>query len=41
MCIKAVEQKPEALESLPDHFKTEDTCKDAVRREPYALGVYP
>ena len=38
MSEKAVEDKSEALEHVPDHFKTEEICKEAVRREPYDLG---
>ena len=41
MSEKAVEDKSEALEYVPDHFKTEEICKEAVSREPYALGHVP
>ena len=41
MCEKAVEDDPEAIEYVADHFKTKEMCKEAVCGEPYALGHIP
>ena len=41
MCEKAVEDEPETLRYIQDHFKTAEICKKAVRREPYSLAYVP
>ena len=37
MCEKAVEDEPETLEYVPNHFKTQGMCEKAVENEPYSL----
>ena len=37
MCKAAVLIEPPSLEIVPDHFKTQDMCNEAVRREPYYI----
>ena len=41
MCEKAVEDKLEALEYVPEYFKPEKMCKEARCRGPYALRDIP
>ena len=38
MCNEAVHIEPCSLTYVPDHFKTEEMCSDAVEKEPYRLG---
>ena len=41
MCEKAVEDEPEALEYVPNHFKTQEMCERAIENEPYSLKFVP
>ena len=34
MCERAVEDKPENLEFVPDRFKTQKMCEEAVTHTP-------
>ena len=37
MCEKAVENKPETLEFVPEHLKTQEICKEAIYMRPWPL----
>ena len=43
MCEKAVEDKPEALEFVPDHFKSLGMCERAVEssKDPWQVNDVP
>ena len=42
MCIKATKVDPWQLQDVPDHFKTQDTCDNAVVMEdPWLLRYVP
>ena len=41
MCIKAVDEKPCALECVPDQYITQEMCNKSVRRELYVLDYVP
>ena len=41
MCITGVEVDPWQLSDVPDHFKTQEMCNEAVRIEPNALRFFP
>ena len=41
MCVKAVEDEPEALEFVPDHLKTKKMCEGAVEVSPWQLKYVP
>ena len=41
MCIKAVENEPETLEFVPDHFKTQEMCERVVENVPGVLEFVP
>ena len=34
-------KNPEILKFLPDHLKTKEMCKDAVKKLPYLLRYVP
>ena len=34
MCERAVEDEPETLEFVPDHFKAQEICDKAVEEDP-------
>ena len=38
---KTVEDEPETLEYVPNHFKTQGICERAVENEPYSLKCVP
>ena len=35
LCKKAVEDEPETLEYVPDHFKTQEMCIKALEENPW------
>ena len=37
MCIKALEIDPWLLHAVPDHFKTQEMCNEAVRDDSFSL----
>ena len=41
MCIKAVEKYLSNLAYVSDYLKTQKTCDDSVRRDPYSLKHVP
>ena len=41
MCIKADEIDPWQLGDVPNHFKTQDMCDDAVWGDPFSLQFVP
>ena len=41
MCIKAVEKEAEALEDIPEHFKTQEMCIKTVGKEAERLEHVP
>ena len=41
MCVKAVEDEPEALEFVPDHLKMKKMCEGAVEISPWQLKYVP
>ena len=41
MFEKFVEDEPETLEFIPDHFKTQEMCERAVEDDPYSLQYVP
>ena len=41
MCERAVWLGPSVLQLVPDHFKTQEICDDAVRDESFSLQYVP
>ena len=41
MCEKAVEDEPESLEYVPNHFKTEEMFEKAAEDNPWSLEYVP
>ena len=41
MCERAIKDKSETLEFIPDHFKTQNMCDKAVEEGPCALEFVP
>ena len=41
MCDEAIEDKPEALEFVPDCYKTQKMCEKAVEKDPWSLKYVP
>ena len=41
MCERAIEDEPETLEFVPDHFKAQEMCNKAVEEDPCALEFVP
>ena len=41
MCERAIKDKSETLEFIPDHFKTQNMCDKAVEEGPCALEFAP
>ena len=41
MCEKAVENEPDTLKFVPDHFKAKGMCDQAVKEDPYSLQFVP
>ena len=41
MCERAVEDEPETLKFVPDHFKAQEICDKAVEEDPCALEFVP
>ena len=41
MCERAVEKYTQAIESVPDHFKTQGMCERAIEKEPGVLEDIP
>ena len=37
MCERVVEEEPETLEYVPNHFKIQTMCEKVVENEPYSL----
>ena len=37
MCIKAVEDEPDVIEYVTDHFKTEEMCEKAAEDDAWKL----
>ena len=39
--VGTVMKNPEMLDFVPDHLKTKETCKNAVKKLPYQLSYVP